>query len=128
MYYHLSLDPNLTVLTPKIPECALAMYEDVSRPRVCFSDFIEGCLSALHDYPRKFYVYVPVNNVELYSPTVSEVLDVKFTHEYWSLKPIEVKCIGIIQSDDYIKTEQHNTGRGRITFFYYPYKWLERFE
>lgn len=34
MLYHLSQDPNLTILTPKIPETAVAFNEDVSIPRL----------------------------------------------------------------------------------------------
>lgn len=124
MYYHLSTKPNLTVLTPRIPECAVSIYEDTGTKRVCFSDFIGGCLSALQDLPRKYYVYVPVDNVEMYKPSVDEVRDAEFTHEFWCLKSITVKCIGIIESFDYTKVEQHNSGRGRVAFFHYPYKWI----
>lgn len=56
--YHLSEDGTLNVLTPRVPECAIEMYEDVKTKRVCFSDFIEGCLSSLQDLPKKYYVYI----------------------------------------------------------------------
>lgn len=126
--YHLSVDDNLTLLTPRIPECAVSIYEDTSIKRVCFSDYIEGCLSALQDLPRKYYVYVPEEEIQesdIYYPTVDEVRDVKYTHEVWILKEVRVKHIGIIQSFDYDWSKAHNTGRGRIHFFHYPYKWIE---
>lgn len=128
MYYHLSEKANLTTLVPKIPECAVSMYEDKTIKRVCFSDFIGGCLSALQDIPCKYYVYTPINDVKMYRPSVEEVRDVNFTHEVWCLEPIPVKCIGIIESFNYTKVERHNTGRGRTTFFHYPYRWIKIFE
>ena len=47
MLYHLSSDTNLKLLTPKIPNGAVPEYEEMTTPRVCFSDTIEGCLSAV---------------------------------------------------------------------------------
>ena len=49
--YHLSKTKDLTILEPKVPECAVPMFEDTTTKRVCFSDNIEGCLSALQDGP-----------------------------------------------------------------------------
>lgn len=131
MIYHLSKDKNLKVLTPKIPECAVAINEDVKTKRVCFSDFIEGCLSSLQDLPNKYYVYVPdqdLKEADLHYPTVDEVRDAKRNHEVWIMKEVKVKCIGIIQTENYDWKTQHNTGRGRVTFFHYPYKWIEKRE
>lgn len=64
----------------------------------------------------------------MYRPSVDEVRDVKFTHEVWCLEPVFVKCIGIIESFNYTRIENHNTGRGRIAFFHYPYRWIKIFE
>ncbi len=128
MLYHLSESAELEKLTPKIPECAVGMYENTSIKRICFSDYIEGCLSALQDLPKKYYVYVPENDsVNFHIPTVEEVRDAKYTHEVWILEEIPVKCIGIIESDDYDWSKRHNTRRGRTTFFHYPYKWIKKF-
>lgn len=131
MLYHLSLDETLTTLTPRIPECAVSIYEDTTTKRICFSDFIEGCLSALQDMPRKYCVYVPqddISNDDIYYPTVKEVRDAKYTHEVWVLKEVKVKCIGVIESMDYDWSKQYNTGRGRTTFFHYPYRWVEKYD
>lgn len=121
----------MKVLTPKVPECAVSIYEDVVTKRVCFSDFIEGCLSALQDLPRKYYVYVPQDEIEgnsIYYPTVNDVRDAKYTHEVWILNEIKVKCIGVIESLDYNWTEKHNTSRGTTTFFHYPYQWIRKYQ
>ena len=63
MLYHLSQVNNLELLTPKVPECAIPMYEDTKTKRVCFSDSIDGCLSALQS-PGKYYVYIPKENIQ----------------------------------------------------------------
>ena len=129
MLYHLSTDENLKVLTPKIPKNALPEHEDVKTKRICFSDSIEGCLSSLQTSPNKYYVYVPENEVDeidIYIPTVDEVIDAKFTHEVWIMKEIKVKCIGAIQAKKYDFKKRYSSGRGRITFFHYPYEWIEK--
>ena len=38
MLYHLSKDGDLKILTPKVPESAVASFEDVTTKRICFSD------------------------------------------------------------------------------------------
>lgn len=128
MLFHLSENPNIKRLMPKIPAYAVSEFENLTTKRICFSDSIEGCLSALQDMPRKFYVYTPIKeNIPIYTPTVDEVRDAKINHEVWSLKPVKVKCIGTIKSEDYIKATKHNSGRGRVWFYHYPYKWIEKF-
>lgn len=128
MLYHLSEQKGLTVLNPKIPECALPMYENTTIKRVCFSDFIGGCLSALQGIPTTYYVYVPKHNIKVHKPSVKEVRDAKYTHEYWSLKDVEVKCIGVIKSDWYTSLKMYNTKKGSVAFFNVPFKWVEKYE
>ncbi len=132
MLYHLSESKNLSILEPRIPECAVSMFEDKSTKRICFSDNIEGCLSSLNDTESTYYVYVPdepLNENEIYHPTVKDVIDAKVTGEVWITKQIKVKCIGIIQSQMYDWYKRYNTGLGkRAVFFHYPYKWIEKYE
>lgn len=47
MMYHLSDYPNLTKLTPKIPEGAVEGLEDTKTPRISFGATINGCLNGL---------------------------------------------------------------------------------
>lgn len=132
MLYHLSTNGNLKVLEPRVPRYAVETHEDVKTKRICFSGFIDGCLSALQDLPNKFYVYVPereVNETDIHIPTVDEVIDAKCNHEVWVMREIKVKCIGVIQTENYDWTKRHNTGKKqRVTFFHYPYKWIERYD
>ena len=127
MLFHLSTYRNLSVLTPRIPENAVPEYEDATTKRVCFSDSIEGCLSALQN-PREYYVYVPEEDIEdsVYHPTSDEVKDAKYTHEVWALSEIKVKCIGIVVCEKYdddmiYEIVKHDDG---VSVFYYPYKFI----
>ena len=129
MLFHLSETKNLNILEPQIPECAIPMYEDIYTERVCFSDSIDGCLSALQDSPNEYYVYVPLKEIsqdDIHKPTVYECRDTKYTHEVWMLKPVEVKCIGLIKSFASNFEKRYNSGRGRVTIFRYPYEWIEK--
>lgn len=67
--YHLSQTPRIEILVPSIPKCAIPMYEDTSIRRVCFSNSISGCLSALQDIAgAEFYVYTPIEECDIIIP------------------------------------------------------------
>lgn len=125
MLYHLSLYPNLVELTPRVPECAVSMYEDTMTKRVCFSDSIKGCLSALQDSPNTHYVYIPeieIPDSDIYYPKSYEVRDAEYTHEVWLLKPVKVKCVGIVESYDYYCIDRYECDDGYVAVFQYEYK------
>ena len=126
--FHLSPIPNLTVLTPRIPEAAVWGYEDKKQKRVCFSTSIKRCLIALSDCNGQYYVYVPVNQHKAYSPTPTEVVDVSETNEKWITRPVKVKCIGAIVPTTYTKQEiyfpLHNETFGIFT---YDWKWVKKY-
>ena len=126
--FHLSPTPNLTILNPKVPETAIGGYEDTKQKRVCFSTSIKRCLTALSDCNGQYYVYVPVNQHEAYSPTPTEVVDVSETNEKWITRPVKVKCIGAIVPTTYTKQEIyfpiHNETFGMFT---YNWKWVEKY-
>lgn len=103
IYYHLSTNPELTELTPRVPECAVGINEDITTARICFAPTIEGCLSALQTLDGYFYVYCITDEdktIEIYHPASEEVCDQKITGEVWVLKPVKVTCIGKIHSTD----------------------------
>ena len=126
--FHLSPIPNLTVLTPRIPEAAVWGYEDKKKKKVCFSTSIKRCLTALSDCNGQYYVYVPVNQHKAYSPTPTEVVDVSETNEKWITRPVKVKCIGAIVPTTYTKQEiyfpLHNETFGIFT---YDWKWVKKY-
>ena len=131
LLYHLSRDPNLTILTPQIPDTAISWNENVSIPRVCFAPTIEGCLSALQDIDMEYYVYTPVNQKLKGHSCRSYVRDAPATGERWIRKPVAVKKIGKIKSHDTgISKPMAIKYKGRtkqIWLFKYTYKWKERY-
>ena len=126
--FHLSPIPNLTVLTPRIPEAAVWGYEDKKQKRVCFSTSIKRCLIALSDCNGQYYVYVPVNQHKAYSPTPTEVFDVAETNEKWITRPVKVKCIGAIVPTTYTKQEIYFPLHGEtFGIFTYDWKWVKKY-
>ena len=126
--FHLSPIPNLTVLTPRIPEAAVWGYEDKKQKRVCFSTSIKRCLTALTDCNGQYYVYVPVNQHKAYSPTPTEVVDVSETNEKWITRPVKVKCIGAIVPTTYTKQEIYFPTHGKtFDIFTYDWKWVKKY-
>jgi hypothetical protein len=104
--YHISENPNLTVMTPRVPQNRLVSkgYENGTIGRVCFAPTIADCISAA---PRGkagevLYVYLAqgVNPEYVYKPTINDVPDSKYTHEIWYLKPVNVKRVGVIVVGD----------------------------
>lgn len=126
--FHLSPTPNLTVLTPRIPEAAVWGYEDTKQKRVCFSTSIKRCLTALSDCNGQYYVYIPVNQHKAYSPTPTEVVDVSETNEKWITRPVKVKCIGAIVPTTYTKQEIYFPIHGEtFGIFTYDWKWVKKY-
>lgn len=131
LLYHLSRNPNLTILTPQIPETAIPYNEDVSIPRVCFAPTIEGCLSALGDISMEYYVYTPVNQKLKGYSCRSHVCDAPATGERWIRKPVAVKKIGKIKScntgTSKPMTIKYKGRTEQIWYLKYTYEWKERY-
>ena len=131
--FHLSENKNLTVLTPRIPETAVSMYENISVPRVCFAKSISGCLSALQGIPCTYYVYVPViEGQEFHIPTVNEVRDGMINGEVWCINEIKVHCIGKIRCSNWNKQKEYFIERKQgkrelVVRYFYPWKWVEKY-
>ncbi len=130
MYYHISDIPNLTILKPFIPSCAVPSFENITVARVCLSTFIDGCLMGLEPFDGAgipFYVYETVTDFKPIIPGVERVRDSKYTKEIWSLTPIKVKCIGIIDVLSIKKKVNRNSGRGRVVEKWYNWVWIEKY-
>lgn len=131
MLYHLSRNPNLTILTPRIPEQAIPWNENMSIPRVCFAPTIKGCLSALQDIDAEYYVYIPVNQKLKGYSCRSHVIDAPVTGERWVKKDVSVKKIGKIKSTFVgVSEEKFVNYRGHkeiISKYVYSYEWEEHY-
>ncbi len=136
--YHLSYDSNLTHLTPNIPcnrmEIELSrnrkIIEEEVTKRICFSNSISNCLTALAPIPiTEWYVYTPDEEVDVYYPTPQQVPDCMMTNEVWVTKECKVKCIGKIKAD--ISTEiekRRNSEYGyRLIITTYDWEWIENY-
>lgn len=132
--YHLSpynLDGK--VIFPSVPDNFFTEngYEDNVIRRVCFTEYIEGCLRGLSQNlkGREYYVHIPQGSYEVYEPSVKEVPDAEVTGELWICQPVLLKCVGRIRVI-------RDTGEEGIPFRYgdntaelydWEYKWLSRF-
>lgn len=103
--YHVSKDPNLIYLTPRIPEQATIGFEDNTIPRICCCSSIDKCLIAMCGVwdNEIFYIYqlnINSDNV-IYTPkrVKQYVSDASFTKEHWILNQVNVKKLGSIEID-----------------------------
>lgn len=132
LFFHISFDDSLDgkVLKPRIPPYIASTYgkdpekaqeemkkggyiEDITTPRVCFSNSIEGCLNAimnmdkvLHTAGKEVYVYIPEKPIEEYKHKTNKeivkeklVFDAKATQEMWILEDVKLKLYGTIVID-----------------------------
>ena len=134
--YHLSESNDIKVLHPQIPENGLAMYEELITPRVCFSDSVNGCLSAIQQGGELYYyVYVPVNDeLKFIIPTKDQVCDAFLTGEVWMLHDVDVKCIGVIKtSGNYniinrISIINRIGKKDTVALYEYDWRWIDKYE
>lgn len=135
--YHLS-ENNLdrSTLIPRVPHNFLvdSGYEDNKTKRVCFTESIDNSLRAMSSrlVGKKFYVHVPfsVGEIDLYHPTIKEVPDCEITGEVWVMRPIKVKCIGLIEvtADKGEKGIPYKYGNNTAELFDWEWKWVEHYE
>ena len=132
--YHLSTDPNLSVMVPRVPNNRLvrAGKENGTIPRICFASSISSALAAAP--PARtgiiLYVYSPtsINRAAVYKPSTQEVPDSRHTHEVWYLEPTTVKKIGAIIVGDIIRAKYWGTKEereGHYDLEWYKYKYLK---
>ena len=145
LLYHISPDPNLTVLEPRLPNYLLgdeakeAEFEDLKTKRVCFATTIDGCLLGIQINEKKVFKDLPYVDWWLYLPEVDSktktvsnkelidrqlVFDAHITGEWWITNPIKVKR--------YAKIRIYAYGKGCKEIPFKPYdgkkkldpKWL----
>lgn len=100
--YHVSDNPHLSLLNPRIPETASSHYENTVIPRVCFATSIQGCLTSIYQENSRKLIYVYQPDTHRYTTQLrctlpyEAVCDANLTGEVWYLKPIYVMPIGIL--------------------------------
>lgn len=118
LMYHISTDPKLEELKPRIPsylkkggETNPDYPENKETKRICVSSSIEGCLRAIINFDslmtideKRYYVYIPEKPFEEYKHKTNkeiikdkDVFDANITKESWILEPCKMKLYGIIK-------------------------------
>lgn len=107
--YHLSTDPNLKTMVPRVPRNARVQrgQEDGVTKRICFAPSIHDATAAAPSSAEgaMLYVYSPVSidPKAIYYPSPFQVGDVKYTHEVWYTKPCNVKKVAVILVGDVVR-------------------------
>lgn len=150
--YHLSSDPKLTSLEPRVPRDVANRknaFEDSSVKRVSFADSIDGCILGLQlnesdfvDHKVRLFVYSPIitNETKIVSnDTINSkklVFDSHISKEWWILNPVKVEPVGIIEiSDNNFEIINYKPLRvgdpkllkadGSLDTFLYKFKWIQ---
>lgn len=130
--FHISPVPNITTLIPKRPKNGFIDdgFEDGKVLRISLAPTIMGCVRGVdYGYQEKImYVYQPtsVNPKYLIQPTPRQVPDVRWTHEVWYTKPLNVKLIGAIKLKGvngftWVSNGKGNKSRFQMRVYKYKY-------
>ena len=125
--YHISEHEGIKELHPSIPSNFLTKngYEENKTPRVCFTNSIDKCLTALSENceNKKYYIYTPDADYNVYTPSTSEVPDRNITGEVWIKESVKVKCVGkILCTDSYGDPLKYKYGNDTAELFKWKYK------
>lgn len=136
-YFISDKDLNNKIITPQIPDNFFTKngYEDNTTKRICFSDDVGKCLTALSKNVKNqtFNVYTidEKESYELYKPSKALVPDVDITGELWVLKPVKLVKIGTIKctGDDGKPGKKFKYGNNKEAELYgWKYEWIERID
>lgn len=124
---------------PRIPKNYMTDngYEDNKTPRISFSTSIDGCLMGLSKNisNQVFYVYQPIGEYRIITPTIEQVPDVKITKERWICEPVQLVRIGKIRAidengphDDGIPYTYGKHGEHEARLYHWGWKWIKKFK
>lgn len=125
--YHLSQDPTLDTLNPRVPKNFFTEhgYEDSETPRVSLAQTVDGALSALSQgglEGKVFNVYEALpETIQQHVPSVEEVPDARVTGEHWSLTPTRLKLLKQIQLIKAISPKKFKYGDNEATTYGWSY-------
>ena len=135
--YFISETPidSTTSIVPRIPNNFMTRngYEDNTTPRVCFSTSIDGCLTGLsmNVSDKTFYVYHPISNARIITPTIKQVPDVKITNERWICDSVHLHYVGKIKAfdengpkDDGIPYRYGKNNEHEARLYRWGWKWI----
>ena len=122
------------ILTPRVPDNFFTKngYEDSKTGRVCFTDDVAKCLTALsaNVTGREFRVYEPddISKYNVFKPNNKAVPDSSITGELWITEPVKVKEVGKIKcvGDDGKDGMQFKYGPHTAELYGWNYYWTEK--
>lgn len=133
--YFVSYNRKLDVkyLRPRVPESAIADWEDIATPRLCMCPSIMGCLQAVEALNKqKYHVYeAEIPDEIIHYPKPEEVYDAFITGEVWVKQKVKVKYFGLLCIDEYLVEEymrQTLLGARKpdALFRWYDWHWIQK--
>jgi len=65
---------------------------------------------------------------DIHIPTIKEVPDCKITGEVWVLKPVKMKCIGMIHVKNATdKSFEYKYGNNKAELYDWDFDWIEKY-
>lgn len=118
-------------LKPRIPSNYLTKhgYEDSETSRICFTDDVGKCLTALSQNVKgkTFNVYEPddIKKYSVYKPNTKAVPDSDITGELWITEPVKLKNIGriTVTGDDGKPGKRYKYGSKYAELYGWDYEW-----
>ena len=132
-FYHISPYPNITTLIPKVPKHFLTEHghEEGRTPRISLAGSIKSCLRGVGSAKNKvYYVYTPtsINPKYLRKVTRDMVPDSRLTHEWWYLRPLNVKLVAVIKGGEVYDNKVYYVGPLVGVSSGYKYEYLKRYK
>lgn len=81
---------------------------------------------------KKFYVYQPIGNYEIISPTKKQVPDVEITNEKWICDKVDMVCIGEIlcigdKGEKGISYKYGQNNEYSAELYEWNWKWIKKY-
>lgn len=115
-YFASKINFNNETLYPKIPKSRMNT-EDSKISRICVSQSINGCLTAIEpkSVGEVLYIHKCISD-NTYQPTLAQVPDRHLTGEIWILEPVEMKLFMKIVTTGCIDNEFNTMHNAQYNF------------
>lgn len=122
-----------STIKPRVPHNYFTQngYEDTNTKRVCFSDDVGKCLTALGQNVKgkTFFVYSPddVKKYNIYKPNIKAVPDSDITNELWITESVKMKSVGkiVCTGDDGKDGMKFSYGNKQAELYGWNYEWKD---
>lgn len=119
---------------PRVPDNFFTRngFEDAKTGRVCFTDSVDKCLTALsaNVSGKEYRVYEPddTSKYVIFKPNNKAVPDASITGELWITEPVKIKEVGKIKctGDDGKKGMKFKYGAKTAELYGWNYIWTKK--